>query len=133
MVNAHDQHSEDIEWLQSKVADLEDRSQRNNLKNRGTPESVSLLQLPHYLRDLFKAVIPQLSSEDLTIDRIHRIPKPSFLPQEIPRDVLMLIYYHQVKECILTAFLKKTVSLSKLSLYRFFWIFLLTPSKPTET
>lgn len=59
------------------------------------------------LRDLFKAVDPSPSSEDLTIDRIHRVSKLSFLLQEIPRDVLMWIHYYKAKERILAAFCKK--------------------------
>lgn len=40
MVDAHTAHSEEIAWLKSKVADLEDRSRRSNLKLRGAPESI---------------------------------------------------------------------------------------------
>lgn len=35
-VDAHNQHSDEILWFKDKVADLEDRSRRNNLKLRST-------------------------------------------------------------------------------------------------
>lgn len=107
MVDAHATHSEDIDWLKSKVADLEDHSRLNNPTLRDIPESVQPSKLPYFVQDLFQAAVPSLSSADLTIDRIHRIPKPSFLPQEVPRDVLLLMHYFQVKETVLTTFHKK--------------------------
>lgn len=106
MVDAHTAHFEDIAWLKSKVADLEDCSRHQNLKLRGIPESVQPSKLPHYVRDLFQATAPSLSPADLTMDRIHRIPKPPFLPQ-VPRDVPLWMNYYQVKETILSAFCKK--------------------------
>lgn len=87
-----------------KLADLEDRSRRNNLKIRGIPKSISAQQLPNFACDLFQTVIPSLSPTDLTIDRIHRVPKPTFLPQEVPRDVLLRVHFFQIKEKILHAF-----------------------------
>lgn len=80
------------------MADLEDRPHRNNLKISGIPETVQTHQLPHFVQDLIKAVVPSLTSEDLTIHRIHCIPKPSFLPPEVPRDVLMRIHFFQAKK-----------------------------------
>lgn len=38
MVEAHNDHDDEISWLKAKVADLEDRSIRNNLKIRWIPE-----------------------------------------------------------------------------------------------
>lgn len=104
LVDSHSSHQDVIASMQAKIADLEDRSRRNNLKLRGVPEDVQPNQLPHFAKNLFLAVLPSLSSADLTIDRIHRVPKPSFLPAETPRDVLMRIHFFQVKESILSAF-----------------------------
>lgn len=104
MVDAHNQHSDDIMWLKDKVADLEDRSRRNNLKLRGVPEAIQTDQLEQYAIRLFSTLVPTLSERDLAIDRIHRLPKPSFLAADTPRDVLLRIHFFQSKEKIMTAF-----------------------------
>lgn len=41
LVDAQNQLDDDFHSLSAKVADLEDRSRRNNIKFRGIPESVS--------------------------------------------------------------------------------------------
>lgn len=60
----------------SKLTDLEDLSRHNIFKISRIPESIQSSQLPHYVRDLFLAVVPSILSADLTFDRIHRVPKP---------------------------------------------------------
>lgn len=47
--------------------------------------------------------LPNRSSLDLTIDRIHRIPKPHHLPSQVPRDTIARIHFFQVKEEFLRA------------------------------
>lgn len=37
------------------------------------------------------------------MDRIHRVPKPSFLPADTPRDVLLRVHYYHIKDQILQA------------------------------
>lgn len=61
LVDAHEAQRDELHWLKAKVADLEDRSCRNNIKIRGIPESVSQAQLVHYTQDLFKCVLPTLT------------------------------------------------------------------------
>lgn len=65
---------------------MEDRSRRNNLKIRGIPESVQQSDLGPYAATLFKNLIPSLTDLDVTIDRTHRLPKPSHLSDHISRD-----------------------------------------------
>lgn len=91
-------------WIKIKLVDLEDRSRRNNLRISGIPESVQSSQLPHFVCNLFAAVILSLSTADHTIDRVHRVPKLSFLPEEVPRDVILQVHFFQVKEQLLAAF-----------------------------
>lgn len=62
-----------------------------------------------YAKDLFHAILLELSPLDLTIDHIHRIPKPSILPDSVPRDVLMRVHFFSPKDHIL----KKKCSLGK--------------------
>lgn len=40
LLDAHDHHTDEIQSINLKLADLEDRSIRNNIKFRGIPESV---------------------------------------------------------------------------------------------
>lgn len=103
MVEAHTAQGEDISWIKDKLADLEDRSRRNNLKLRGIPESVPPSQLLQYAQALFSTLIPEATASDLLVDRIHRVPKPSFLPDDTPRDVLMRVHYYHIKDRILQA------------------------------
>lgn len=75
---AYHQHSQEIQFLQAKVIDLEDRSGRNNTKFRGIPETIKPPDLIHYIQQLFIKLIPQLSQADLAIDHAHRIAKPNY-------------------------------------------------------
>lgn len=43
ITDAHDQHTEEIRYLQAKVADLEDRSRGNNIKFWGNQRLLNLL------------------------------------------------------------------------------------------
>lgn len=98
LVDSHNAKEEDMEWMRAKIADLEDRSRRNNLKIRGIPESVSQEKLTEYVQTIFKTAPPDLSDNELIIDRIHRLPKPPHLPDKIVRDVLMRVHFYHVKE-----------------------------------
>lgn len=98
MVDAHAAHSEEISWLNDNIADLGDRSRRNKIKFRGVPESVSSNQLQQYAQNLFSSLVPSLSGPDLAIDKIHRLLKPSFLPAEVPGDVLLKVHFCQAEK-----------------------------------
>lgn len=103
LVDAHNAHRYDLQWLKAKVADLGDRSHRNNIKIRGIPVSVQHAQLAQYVQDLFKCVAPSLTPEDLIIDRIHRFIKPAHLPQSVQWDRLLRINFFQAIEKVLSA------------------------------
>ncbi|CAH2224538.1 Hypothetical predicted protein [Pelobates cultripes] len=96
---SHLQHT--IETMEIKLMDAEDRSRRNNLRLRGIPEAVLQDDLPRYVRDLFNVIAPDIPSDMLLLDRVHRIPKPKHLPPSTPRDVLLRAHYFHVKEIIL--------------------------------
>lgn len=95
--------AEEVTWLKNKLADVEDRSGRNNIKIRGIPESVLQNDLRQYVQDVISDILPDLSYLDITIDRIHRLSKPAFLPEKVLRDVILRIYYFHVKERLLEA------------------------------
>lgn len=106
LVDAHGKREADTDWLKAKLA--EDRSRRNNLKIRGIPESLQQSDLCLYATAMFKALIPSLMDLDITIDRIHHLPKPSHLSEQVPRDVCCLgcTFFH-VKEHFMTTMRKQ--------------------------
>lgn len=80
LVDAHQHQAEEMQLITAKMADLEDRSRRNNLKIRGIPETVPPAELSSYLQQFFKLLVPSLTTLDFTIHRAHRIFKPAHIP-----------------------------------------------------
>lgn len=98
LIDSHTALEEEVHRLSNKVLDLEDRSRRNNIRLRGIPESVSPDQLNSFLTDFMALTMPHHSSQDLLIDRIHRLPKPRHLPSHVPRDTIARIHFFTIKE-----------------------------------
>lgn len=98
LVDAHSTLEDEVAALSAKVADIEDRSRRNNVKIRGVPESVSPPNLTSYVQQLIKAVLPSTTTHDLIIDRAHRLAKPKSLPDSTPRDVIVRIHFFHIKD-----------------------------------
>lgn len=69
LVQSHNERDEEMHWIKSKLADLEDRARYNNIKIWGIPKSVKQ---------------PDLKLEDLLINRIHRLPKPNIFQAPYP-------------------------------------------------
>ncbi|CAH2316605.1 Hypothetical predicted protein [Pelobates cultripes] len=86
-----------------KLADAEDRSRRNNLRIRGIPDNIDVVELANYAQKMLKAVKPVVSNSDLLLDRIHRLPKPSNAPAAEPKDVKVRFQYYHIKEEFLSA------------------------------
>lgn len=104
LVDAFECQTEDLCPMTAKNNDLEDRSIWNNIKFCGIPESIKPAKLTTYLQHLFLKLLPHLTTIDLTIDRAHRIPKPQYLPTDVPRDVLALINFYHLTDQILRAY-----------------------------
>lgn len=103
LVDAHNDRDDGMPWVKNKLTDIEDRSRRNNLKIRGVPESIQQGSLHSYTTNMFKSTLPDTKDLVMTIDRIHRLPKPSHLPDKIPRDVILHLHFFHVKERIMSA------------------------------
>lgn len=120
LIDSHATLEEEVLRLSAKVLDLEDRSRRNNIRIRGIPESVSPDLLRPFLIDLMAVTLPNLTQLDLTIDRIHRIPKPRNISAQAPRDTIARIHFYHVKDEFLRA-LRRNPELpdrfSQLSIY----------------
>lgn len=107
LVDSHEEREGDTEWIKEKIADIEDRNRRNNLKIRGIPETVQQADLRTYVSSLFRSLLPDLSDMEITIDRVHRLPKPSYLSEHIPRDVILRLHFYQAKEQLMMVMRKK--------------------------
>lgn len=66
LVDSHNGPENDIVWLKSKIADMENRSRRNNLKIRGIPESFSQENLSTFVTGFFKSIVPKASDRQNT-------------------------------------------------------------------
>lgn len=108
LIDSHNTLEEEVRRLVTEVLDLEERSRRNNIRIRRFPESIAPDQLNVFLTDQLALTLLHCSIQDLTINKIHRIPKPQHLPSQIPRNMIARIHFFQVKEEFL-----KTLSLQE--------------------
>lgn len=93
LVNTHFDVEEELKAMRLKMADIEDKACRNNIKCRGIPESIKPAELTAYPQKLMITALPSLGPADIIIDRAFRLPKPSFLPDQIPRNVIARIHF----------------------------------------
>lgn len=107
LIDAHNDQDDEMEKLKAKSADLEDRSRWNNVKLTGIPESVLNTQLNKYTCNLIWASLPSVPTSEILID-IHHLPKPSYFPDNIPRDVIVRVHFYHVKDQLMTNFRKAT-------------------------
>lgn len=99
LVDTHNQLEADVTSLSEKLADLEKRNRRNNLKLIGIPESVTNAELIPYIHQLMKTLLKSVSKQDMTIDRAHRLPKPKGILDSAPRDVIIrILFFYHIKE-----------------------------------
>ncbi|XP_073415865.1 uncharacterized protein [Dendrobates tinctorius] len=94
-------HNEETTALKLKLADLEDRSMRNNLRFRWIPESIAAGALKEFLTDFFTALVPEAEQRDLIIERTGS-PNPK-VPPPLCSDVIARLYFYHFKEAIIKA------------------------------
>lgn len=101
LVDAHNNLEDELHLMAIKLADIEDRNRRNNIKIRGIPESVSGPELIPYIQQLMASLLKPASKRDLILDRAHRLPKPKNVPASAPRDVIMRVHFYHIKEALM--------------------------------
>ncbi|XP_066430812.1 vomeronasal type-2 receptor 26-like [Eleutherodactylus coqui] len=101
LIDAHYELEGMVTKLQNKLMDVEDRNRRNNIKIHGVPEKVSNAEISDYVTSLIRKVLPNLSEQELKIDRAHRISLPRFLKENSPRDIIVRIHYYSTKEVLM--------------------------------
>lgn len=89
LVDASEGKDEEMEWIRDKIADMEDRNRRNNLKVRRIPESIAQVDLCSYVTTMFKASLRKESDLNVTVDRIHHLQKPPHLPNNLSQHTLL--------------------------------------------
>lgn len=93
IIDTQEDQAHDTNCIKDRIAYIEERSHRNNSKIRGVPESVQTPDLSAYARGPIKFLLPDTKNIELVIDRIHRLPKPTFLSDTMPRDVIFQIFF----------------------------------------
>lgn len=93
--------AEEIQQLKNKIADLEDRSMRNNIKFRGSLNRSPIVIWYLTFSSSFMKLLPDHNLQDFIIDRLHRIFKLKHLPASVPRDVLASIHLFHIKAHIM--------------------------------
>uniref|UniRef100_A0A8C5M7U5 Uncharacterized protein n=1 Tax=Leptobrachium leishanense TaxID=445787 RepID=A0A8C5M7U5_9ANUR len=111
MVDRVPELEDTLEGCLTKIADLDNRSRRHNVKIRGVPESVKTQQLASYVTDFFLHLVPEQTPDSLLMDRIHRLPRPSAMPVDTAHDVILRLHYFRPRELIFQA-LRKPQALS---------------------
>lgn len=101
LVDAHNTMEDELQRLTTKLADIEDRHRRNNIKIRGIPESISGPELVPYIQQMMASIIKSASKRDLILDRAHRLPKPNSVPATAPRDVILRVHFYHIKEALM--------------------------------
>lgn len=97
LVDAHNDMEGDTQAMKEKIVDLEDRSQRNNIKLRRVEESMTPAELRHNVQNFIAAIFLDTPEREVIVDRAHRLPKPKFLPEKVPRDIIARIHFFHVK------------------------------------
>ncbi|CAH2245860.1 Hypothetical predicted protein [Pelobates cultripes] len=87
-----------VESMETHMADYEDRARRNNLRLHGILETVLPNDLPVFVTGLLHAYAPDIPADMLLVDRLHRVPKPRHLPDSTPRNVLIRTHYYHIKD-----------------------------------
>lgn len=94
VIDAHNARDDELQQIKAKLADLEDRSRRNNIKFSGIPESVKPPDLYVYFQNILQEIFSDASPTDVAINRINRLPKPRHLPEHLPRDTIARIRFY---------------------------------------
>lgn len=88
----------EIQILQDKNEDLENRSRRSNLRFRGLPESME--DVPGTILALLQELVPDVQPDRLEMDRAHRaLGRRS--KEGPPRDIIVKFHFYATKEKIL--------------------------------
>lgn len=89
--------------LEDKIADMEDRSRRDNLRVHGVPENAETLNVLAFLSDVIPRWFPNLGSVEIM--RAHRVgaPKEDTNGRPVPRTIILKLLRFTNRDKILKA------------------------------
>lgn len=104
--------------MQDKVADLESRSRRNNIRIYGVPEDTEGSSITEFVSELFKRHLALPEGEELHVQRAHRalIPKPAAASSS-PRSIIVNFLEFRVKELVLRKAWQRKIEMNGRRLY----------------
>lgn len=103
--------------MRDKVADLESRSRRNNIRIYGVPEEKEGGSVIEFVNELFKRHLALPEGLELRVQRAHRalIPKPAAAAS--PRSIIVNFLEFQVKELVLRKAWQQKIEIDGKRLY----------------
>ncbi|XP_053568734.1 usherin [Bombina bombina] len=93
--------------LEFKMADIEDRSRRNNIRFRGISETVETTDLHSFLRELFAELVGSPEGLTDTMERAHRALRSQSVPAEKPWHVIVCFHSYIYKDKLMQAAFKR--------------------------
>lgn len=101
LVDTHNDTEGDMQSMKDKIADLEDRSRRNNIKLRGVEEAVTPAELRHYVQQFIATILPDTPDREEIVDRSYRLPKPKFYQKKSPEMLLptSIFFTSKMRSC----------------------------------
>lgn len=101
MEKVHVDYKKRLILMQLSIDDGENRSRRNNIRVRGLPEATSGSDLRATIVAIFNRLLDKPPTDELELDRVHRVQGPRRGDDPAPRDVLARVHYYTIKEEIL--------------------------------
>ena len=89
-----------VDSLQLKLEEIEDRSRRRNLRFRGVPESIGKEALQQAIETICRQLMDPPSPQLLEFERLHRALGPPSDNINRPRDIICCFHYFSHKELI---------------------------------
>uniref|UniRef100_H3AVE8 L1 transposable element RRM domain-containing protein n=1 Tax=Latimeria chalumnae TaxID=7897 RepID=H3AVE8_LATCH len=93
----------DIESLNSRLNDQENRARRNNVRILGFPEGIEKGNPTRFLNEVLPALLKLPDNTDLLIERAHCSLAPMLAPGQRPRPFVVMLLRFPVKELLLKA------------------------------
>uniref|UniRef100_A0A8C5WGA6 LINE-1 type transposase domain-containing protein 1 n=1 Tax=Leptobrachium leishanense TaxID=445787 RepID=A0A8C5WGA6_9ANUR len=93
--------SHKVDYLETQLEDLTNRSRRNNLRIRGLPERAEDDPLGDFIVAMLRPLAPELPDHAWELDRAHRALRARSATDERPRDIIIRFLHFSTKELIL--------------------------------
>lgn len=96
-------HSSQLETMEKKLAELEDRSRQNNIRLVGLPEGIEGGDPIGFIQKAIKDWFPSLANSEIEVERAHRIYRAAKDPRNSPRVFIFKLLRYQDRQRLLKA------------------------------